>query len=202
MTDTLKIALIACYLGQCLSRWQFALAAVFHSRILLLCRLTIRGDARLTMANIWTKNMQPESLDDVMLVDMPDFLMLDGVDDIPQRSKTEKTISVSQTDLLNDGSRWNGNGHQEKQCTTSGDWIDLGKVDTGEAALINHEGKRRCLAKLERNKQIQESAAAEEALDDLRWSGTVSPHTCRSRRVALYSPLSSVSFVSGTISST
>jgi ferredoxin len=154
------------------------------------------------MGNTWTKNTRPESSDDVMLVDMPDLPMLDGVDDIPQCSKTEKTISVSKIDLLNDGSRWNGNCHREKQCTTCGDWIDLGKADTGEAALIDHEGKRRCLAKLERNKEIQESAASEEALDDLRGSGTVSPHTCRSRGVALYSPLSSVSFVSGTISST
>ena len=60
---------------------------------------------------------------------------------------------------------------------TCGDWIDLGQVHTGEAALINHEGKKQCLAKLKRNKEKQEYIVAAAALDNLWRSATVSPCT-------------------------
>jgi hypothetical protein len=78
-------------------------------------------------------------------------------------------------------------------------------VDTGEIALINHEGKRRCLAKVERRNQMQESIEAAEALEDLRRSVTFSPCTRRhSRRVTPlnYFPLTPLSNVSGSASST
>jgi len=81
-------------------------------------QIDICGNARLTMGNTWTKNTRPESSDDLMLVDVPDSPIIDGVDDSLQLSETEKTISGSKTDLLYDGSRWNRNGHREKQCTT------------------------------------------------------------------------------------
>jgi hypothetical protein len=51
---------------------------------------------------------------------------------------------------------------------TCGDWINLRQVHTGEAALVNHEGKKQCLEKLERNKEKQEYIAATAALDDLQ----------------------------------
>jgi hypothetical protein len=153
----------------------------------------------LTMGNIWTKNTRPESPQEAMLVDEPDFPALDSADQLPMHSDNKSTLQSN----LSDGSQWNCDGHREKQCMTCGDWIDLGKVDTGDIALVNHEGKKRCLARLRSNQETQEYNAAVAALDDLRKSGTVSPHTPRhSRQInPPYTPLSPLSFVSGSVSS-
>jgi hypothetical protein len=120
------------------------------------------------MGNIWTKNMRPESPQEAMLVGEPDFPTLDGADQLPMHSDNESTLQSNLSD-----------GHREKQCMTCGDWIDLRKVDTGEIALVNHEGQKQCLARLRSNQETQEYNAAVAALDDLRKSGTVSPHTPR-----------------------
>jgi hypothetical protein len=118
-------------------------------------------------------------------------------DDFSVHSTTSCSCFMLRNDLFDDGS---SDEHREKQCITCGDWIVLGKVDTGNAALVNHEGKKWCQAKVERNKQMQESIAAAKALDK------VPP----SRRIHLihivfhglyYSPLSPLSFVSGSSSS-
>ena len=53
------------------------------------------------------------------------------------------------------------------QCRTCGEWIRLGNVDTGEGALVNHEGRRWCIATVERNKQLWEMEAAEVIWSDM-----------------------------------
>src|ERR1700733_4425047 len=157
------------------------------------------------MGGIWSTNTRPVVSDDAMLVDEPGLPLLAHIDDLPTHSNNGYSHLAFSNDLLDDGSRWKTDGHREKQCMTCGDWIDLGKVDTGEIALINHEGKRRCLAKVERRNQMQESIEAAEALEDLRRSVTFSPCTRRhSRRVTPlnYFPLTPLSNFSGSASST
>ena len=67
-------------------------------------------------------------------------------------------------EILPDGSRRTRGGHLEKQCTISNKWIE-----TGETVLINHEGKRRCLATVHDNQFLQR----------LLSKTSVKPHFCR-----------------------
>lgn len=156
------------------------------------------------MGGIWSDNTRPVVVDDAMLVDEPGLPLLARVDDLPTHSDNRYSLLAFSNDLLNDGSRWKTDGHREKQCMTCGDWIDLGKVDTGEIALINHEGKRRCLAKVEKRNQMKESIEAADALEDLRRSVTVSPCTPHhSQRITPLNhfPLTPLSVVSSSASS-
>ena len=99
---------------------------------------------------MWTQNARLDALDDAMLVDNTPFSSPGGYDAL------ENAYSPSEfrNNLLDDGSQRKSDGHQERQCMTCGEWIDLGKVDTGENGLVNHEGKRRCLAKVKSNKLV------------------------------------------------
>jgi hypothetical protein len=93
---------------------------------------------------------------------------------------SDDTIDFHESyDLLNDGSRRQGRGNREKLCNTCGDWIDLGTAETGDIALTNHEGRKRCLAKAESKRQKHELSATATALEDLRCSGSISPRTPR-----------------------
>lgn len=153
---------------------------------------------------MWAKNTRPDAPDEAMLVDDTPLTSPDRRDDYPGYFNDAYSPSDLRNDLLNDGSRWKSDGHRETQCMTCGDWIDLGKVDTGKNALVNHEGKRRCLAKVESNRLVRESAAAADALDDLRRSATFSPHTPRhpQRFTSMaYAPISPPSFIGGSGSS-
>lgn len=114
-----------------------------------------------------------------MPVDVDDFSPspVHHDNDFAMHSDNESDVFTSNDGLLHDRSRWNSNGHREKQCGTCGDWIDLGKGKSGETALRKHEGKRRCLAKVESNRVKLEAEAASAALEDLRQSVSLSPQT-------------------------
>ena len=75
--------------------------------------------------------------------------------------------------ILEDGSRRCQGGNREKMCRSCGEWIDLGPSERGDAALVNHEGRKRCLANVKREnhrRSIQQAAAA---LEEVRRNG---PH--------------------------
>jgi len=151
------------------------------------------------MGVILTKLTRQNTPDDSMLVDdsqsavphsddMQDFQM-DSCDDI--------TTWDAPYELFSDGSRRISGGHRHKQCMTCLKWIDLGNSESGEAALVNHEGKRRCLVTVHDNRLEENRRAAAAALEDLRQSPSLSRHTpYRPRRIsslAYYSPLSPLS---------
>jgi hypothetical protein len=115
------------------------------------------------LAKLTRQDASNEAVNDSMLVDDTELEQPSPSlnDDFPMALDDEQADITLDNDLLDDRSRWNANGNREKQCLTCGDWIDLGKALTGENALVNHEGKRRCLAKVESNAQKRELEAAE-----------------------------------------
>lgn len=151
------------------------------------------------MGAIVTKLARQNASNDFMLVDDPRSATppLLEVQDALMASTDDNTGFEAFYEILPDGSRRSGGGHREKQCTTCNKWIDLGEAETGETALTNHEGKRRCLATVHNNKLEEERHASAAALDDLRQTASLSPRTpYRPKQVQSlqYSPFSSLSF--------
>jgi len=142
---------------------------------------------------------------DSMLVDNPRFatLLPDDVQDFLMASSDDFTPFDAPYELLPDGSRKRSGGHREKQCMTCHKWIDLGSSDSGEAGLVNHEGKRRCLSTVRQNILEEERRTAAAALDYLHQTTSLSPHTpYRPKQFpsSSHSPLSPLSFVPGNFS--
>jgi hypothetical protein len=151
------------------------------------------------MGVILMKLTRQNTSKDSMLVDDSQSAVphLDDAQDFLMYSHDDLTTWDAPYELLADGSRRISGGHRHKQCMTCLKWIDLGNSDSGEAALVNHEGRRRCLATVHDNKLEETRHAATAALADLRQSASLSPHSpYRPPRIsspAYYSPLSPLS---------
>ena len=160
------------------------------------------------MGNALAKLTRQNASDDSILVNEPDSAMNPPPNDQDDLLTPFSDIAMEYDEpyeLLNDGSRRKAGGNRERQCKTCREWIGLGNVEAGENALKNHQGKRRCLARVARNLEQHENGIANAALEDLRRSGTISPSTPYHHRkftASPYSPLSALSFVSGTSSYT
>lgn len=158
------------------------------------------------MGTILTKMTRLDASTDLMLVDdsgSPPLPSYDVQDFVRTSSDGIASLEV-RYQLLPDGSRRTSRGHREKQCLTCLRWIDLGDTASGDAALVNHEGKRRCLATVHANMLEAERRAEATALDGLRQTASWSPHTPYQpqRSYLPYPPLSPLSFVSGSLLST
>ena len=154
------------------------------------------------MGTVLTKITRQNASNDSMLVDGPQSAVphSDDVQDFPMDSRDDVTGSDAQYELLPDGSRRICGGNRQKQCKTCWKWIDLGNSKSGDNALVNHEGKSRCLATVHENKLEEERHAAAVVLEDLHQTASLSPQTpYRSKRFppSPHSPLSPLSFVSG-----
>jgi hypothetical protein len=154
------------------------------------------------MGTVSTKITRQDASDDPMLVDGPQSTVphMDDVQDFQMDSSDNVTSSYALYGLLHDGSRRIGGGNRQKQCKTCRKWIDLGNSDSGDLALINHEGKSRCLATVHENKLEPERRAAAVVLENLHQTASLSPRTLyRPKQFppSPRSPLSPLSFVSG-----
>lgn len=154
------------------------------------------------MGAVLAKITRQDASNDSMLVDDPRFStpVLDDVQGFLTASSNDFTTFDAPYEPLPDGSRKRSGGHRQKQCMTCHKWIDLGSSESGEAGLVNHEGKRRCLATVRENILEEERRIAAAALDHLRQTASLSPHTpYRPERFpsSPYSLLSPLSFVSG-----
>src|SRR5258708_4369195 len=106
------------------------------------------------MGSVLTKITRQNASDELAFADQTRSTTppLYDAEDILMDSSDDLMSSDTLYDTLSDGSRKLSGGHREKKCMTCGEWIRLGNVDTGQGALINHEGKARCLATAHRNK--------------------------------------------------
>jgi len=131
------------------------------------------------MGTILTKIMRQDASNDLMLVDGPQSTVphMDYVQDFQMDSSDDITSSNAQYGLLPDGSRRIGGGNRQKQCKMCRKWIDLGNSESGDNALINQEGKSRCLATVHENKLEQERRAAAVVLENLHQTASLSPCT-------------------------
>ena len=77
---------------------------------------------------------------------------------------------------LEDGSRRKQGGNQEKMCQTCEDWIDLGANEHGDAALVNHEGQKCCMANVKRENHLRSAQQAADALKEIWQNGAGSLH--------------------------
>jgi hypothetical protein len=154
----------------------------------------------LVMGNVWAKTTRPDASDDAMITNGEQYsIPLPDEHDFPMAFEDKYRGNATSHELLDDGSRRAAGRNREKKCSTCSEWIDLGNVESGEMVLTNHEGKRRCLAKVKSNKQELELHMTEAALEDIQQSGTVSPRTPHHPKPFTYSlsspltPLSSFS---------
>jgi hypothetical protein len=53
-------------------------------------------------------------------------------------------------------------------CQTCGEWIGLGRDESEDAALANHEGWKRCLANVKRENHRRSTQQAADALEEIR----------------------------------
>jgi hypothetical protein len=67
--------------------------------------------------------------------------------------------------------------NRQKQCKMYQKLIDLRNSETGDSGLVNHGGKRRCLATVRNNELEEERRAAAASLEDLRQNASLSPRT-------------------------
>jgi hypothetical protein len=154
------------------------------------------------MGNVWTKITRQDASDDAMIVDDQQYPVFPAyhTPDYPTACNEIYGEDPVSYELLNDGSRRKAGENREKMRSTCGEWIDLGNVETGEMALTNHEGKKRCLAKVESNKKELELRITAAALEDLRQNGTVFPRTPRHSqpfKSPMYSPTPQSFFSAG-----
>ena len=167
---------------------------------------THRTLAIYSMGNIWIEQTHPTPSNGSTPVDDPDVTMTSHSTDKDQDDFLMDTSNDSWDydelyELLLDGSRRKAGQNREKKCNTCGDWIDLGNVDTGEMALTNHQGWRHCLHKAKAKDLRLDQSATAAALNDIRCSGDILPHTPYNSNQfpsSPYTPISAMSFLSGT----
>jgi len=84
-------------------------------------------------------------------------------------------------------------------CEMCGEWIDLGRTLSGDAALVSHEGSKPCLVRVEMEIQKRVMQDAEE----MRSNVLASPHTpfhARASSPTQQTPFSPLAFVQGSSS--
>jgi hypothetical protein len=158
------------------------------------------------MGNIWTKQTRLTTSNGSTPVDDLDVIMTshstdEDQDDFLMDTNNDSWDYDEPYELLPDGSRRKAGQNREKKCNTCGDWIDLGNVDTGEMALTNHQGRRRCLQKAKAKDLRLDQSATAAALNDIRCSGNIlprTPHNSNQFCSSPYTPISAMSFLSGT----
>ena len=84
-------------------------------------------------------------------------------------------------------------------CEMCGEWIDLRRTLSGDAALVSHEGSKPCLARVEMEipKRVVQDA------EEMRSNVLASPHTpfhARASSPTQQTPFSPLAFVQGSSS--
>src|SRR5882762_8456724 len=92
-------------------------------------------------------------------------------------SSDDVTGYDTQYEHLPDRSRRICGGNRQKRCKMCQKWIDLGNSESGDNALVNHKGKRRCLVAVHNNKVEEERCTAAAALKNIRQTASLSPRT-------------------------
>jgi len=118
-----------------------------------------------------------------------------GMHELISEQRNEMSTPKKSFDLLDDGSRRNLRGTREKMCQLCGEWIDLGRTLSGDAALASHEGSKRCRARVEMEIQKRVRQEAEDELQEMRTNRLVTPYSLRQQSVTERTPISPLTFL-------
>ena len=143
------------------------------------------------MGNVFGKNQTENASSDPMDIDyaLHDEISLNDTCDVKITQYQDSRTPLPSQIMLTDGSRRKLGGGREKMCLMCGEWIDLGRTLSGDAALVSHEGKKRCLARVEAISRERVRQDTMSMHSGIRQSGIVSSLTSNDAPNIPLSPL-------------